>query len=98
MGPVYPRVLREFGYAAELETLLAANRDPRHPVLPPGAERLAHDVLLFATDDEAQTALRRWSAASDDLSVVLPFGVEPDRLRATMQALAPHPVRDTMAR
>lgn len=93
MGPVYPRVLREFGYAAELKALLEANSDPRRPVLPAAAERLAHDVLLFAPEQDARDALRRWVAASDDVSLVLPFGVEPGQLDATLDALAPPGVR-----
>jgi alkanesulfonate monooxygenase SsuD/methylene tetrahydromethanopterin reductase-like flavin-dependent oxidoreductase (luciferase family) len=93
MGPVYPRVLRGLGYGAELDSLLAANVDPRHPVLPAAAERLAHDVLLFATEGDAGASLRRWTEASDDLSLVMPFGLEPERLDSAMHALAPNNLR-----
>jgi alkanesulfonate monooxygenase SsuD/methylene tetrahydromethanopterin reductase-like flavin-dependent oxidoreductase (luciferase family) len=96
MGPVYPRVLREFGYAAELDALLEANTDLRDPVLPAAAERLARDVLLFAPEQDARQALRRWTSAGDDVSLVLPFGVGADQLHATMEALAPQTVRDTI--
>ena len=61
------------------------------------ADVIARDVLLFASDGEARPALQRWATASDDLSLVLPFGVEPEQLHESMQALAPHAVRDTIA-
>jgi alkanesulfonate monooxygenase SsuD/methylene tetrahydromethanopterin reductase-like flavin-dependent oxidoreductase (luciferase family) len=89
MGPVYPRVLREWGYGRELDALLEANTDPRRPVLPVAAERLAHEVLLLATHDEAAGACGTWQAAADRLQLVLPFGLPPSGLRAAMSAVAP---------
>lgn len=53
MGPLYPRMLREHGYHRELDAILDANPDPHDARLPAAAERLAHDVLLYGTYDEA---------------------------------------------
>lgn len=89
MGPVYPRVLRAAGYADEIDALLEANPDARSAVLPPAAERLARDVLLFATYDDAPAACRRWQAHTDAVSLVLPFGRPREELSAALHALAP---------
>lgn len=89
MGPVYPRVLRAAGYAHEIDALLEANPDARSAVLPPAAERLARDVLLFATYDDAPAACQRWQAHTDTMSLVLPFGRPREELSAALHALAP---------
>ena len=69
MGPVYPRVLREHGYRRELDALLEANSDARHPVLPSSATRLANDVLVFGTYDDASALCRRWHTHADAIGV-----------------------------
>ena len=92
MGPVYPRVLRAHGYRRELDALLEANGDPRHPVLPSRATRLADDVLMFGTYDDAPDLCRRWQAHADALALVAPFGVAADDLIATIDAVAPESV------
>ncbi len=88
MGPVYPRVLREHGYAPEIDALLEASADPRHPVLPAAAERLAHDVLAFGRLDEAGPVLDRWRAHADSLALVLPFGTAQHDLLSLVDAVA----------
>jgi alkanesulfonate monooxygenase SsuD/methylene tetrahydromethanopterin reductase-like flavin-dependent oxidoreductase (luciferase family) len=89
MGPVYPRVLRAHGYHRELDALLEANSDPRHPVLPSQATRLADDLLIFGTYNDAPELCRRWQAHADALALVAPFGVPADELIATIDAAAP---------
>jgi hypothetical protein len=89
MGPVYPRVLRTHGYHRELDALLEANSDPRHPVLPSQATRLADDLLIFGTYDNAPELCRRWQAHADALALVAPFGVPADELIATIDAVTP---------
>ena len=89
MGPVYPRVLRAAGYAAEVDALLEANPAGQPAVLPAAAERLAHDVLLFGTYADAADARRRWQAHTEDLSLVLPFGQPAEELPEVLRSLAP---------
>lgn len=89
MGPVYPRVLREWGYAVEIEALLAANDGTGPPVLPSAAERLARDVLLFTTYEDAVPALRGWQERADELALCLPFGAAAHDLVEVLDALAP---------
>lgn len=88
MGPVYPRVLREHGYARELEALLDANRDPRDACLPAAAERLARDVLLFGTHDEAPQLAQAWLEHADALSVVAPFGMPAEAVTDALEAIS----------
>ena len=91
MGPVYPRVLREWGYAAEIDALLAANVDPRTPVLPAAAERLARDVLLYGTFSDATPTITEWQRHADAVALTLPFATTPRELTAVLAAVAPAP-------
>lgn len=88
MGPVYPRVLRAWGYSAEVDALLEANDDPHRPVLPAAAERLARDVLLFGTRDDVAGQRGRWEAHADHVLLVLPFGLAPDELVDVVSGVA----------
>ena len=87
MGPVYPKVLRTHGYRRELDALLEANSDSRHPVLPAAATRLANDVLVYGTYEDAPELCRGWLAHADALALVAPFGVAADDIIATMDAV-----------
>jgi len=89
MGPVYPRVLRAHGYDRELDALLQANGDPRQPVLPAGAVRLAEDVLMYGTYDDAPELCRRWQAHADAIALVMPFGLAADDIVAALDAVSP---------
>ena len=67
MGPLYPRMLSErFGFAHEVEALLAANANGGPPRLPTEAERLARDVIVMGTYDEAPSVVRLWLEAGAD--------------------------------
>jgi alkanesulfonate monooxygenase SsuD/methylene tetrahydromethanopterin reductase-like flavin-dependent oxidoreductase (luciferase family) len=91
MGPLYPRMLRDhFGYAPEVDALLAANAEGGAPQLPAAAERLAQDVTVMGTYDDAPDAVRRWLAAgADAIDLVLPFGLPEAQLREMLEAAAP---------
>lgn len=91
MGPLYPRLLRErFGYAGEVDALLGANREGAAPRLPAAAERLARDVTLMGTYDEAAQAVGLWfEAGADAVDLVLPPGVPESQLLEMLQAAAP---------
>jgi alkanesulfonate monooxygenase SsuD/methylene tetrahydromethanopterin reductase-like flavin-dependent oxidoreductase (luciferase family) len=88
MGPVYPRIMREHGYHHELDAVLDANPDPREAHLPAAAERLAHDVLLYGTYDEAPELSRAWLEHADALSFVAPFGVPGERITDIIEAIS----------
>jgi alkanesulfonate monooxygenase SsuD/methylene tetrahydromethanopterin reductase-like flavin-dependent oxidoreductase (luciferase family) len=96
MGPLYPRMLRDhFGYADEVDALLEANRDGGMPRLPAKAERLARDVTVMGTYDEAPDAARLWlEAGADTVDVVLPLGFPEEQLREMLEAVAPATARE----
>jgi alkanesulfonate monooxygenase SsuD/methylene tetrahydromethanopterin reductase-like flavin-dependent oxidoreductase (luciferase family) len=88
MGPLYPRMLREHGYHRELDAVLDANPDPHDARLPAAAERLAHDVLLYGTYDEAPQLCRAWVEHADALVLVAPFGVPAEQIADTVEAIS----------
>lgn len=91
MGPIYPRMLRdEFGYADAVDSLLEANADGSLPQLPPAAERLARDVTLMGTYDEAREVIGLWlEAGADTVDLVLPLGLPEAQLKEMLEAAAP---------
>ena len=91
MGPVYPRMLRTHGYDLELDALLDANHGSRDACLPVAAERLARDVLLYGTYDEAPTLCKAWLEHADALTVVAPFGVPAEHIAESIEAIADGP-------
>ena len=88
MGPVYPKMLRRHGYHRELDAVLDANPDPNHVRLPAAAERLAQDVLLYGTYDEAPQLCQAWRSHSDALALVLPFGGPAEQITDTIEAIS----------
>jgi alkanesulfonate monooxygenase SsuD/methylene tetrahydromethanopterin reductase-like flavin-dependent oxidoreductase (luciferase family) len=91
MGPLYPRMLSErFGFAHEVEALLAANANGGPPRLPTAAERLARDVIAMGTYEQAPAAVRHWlEAGADTIDLVLPPAVPEEQLREMLEAAAP---------
>ena len=91
MGPLYPRMLRDhFGFAREVDALLDANGSGRPPRLPADAERLARDVTVMGTYEEAPATIRSWLAAgADTVDLVLPLGLPEEQLREMLEAAAP---------
>lgn len=91
MGPLYPRMLRDhFGFAREVDALLEANGRGGPPRLPAAAERLAREVTVMGTYDEAPDAIRLWlEGGADTIDLVLPLGLPEDQLREMLEAAAP---------
>jgi alkanesulfonate monooxygenase SsuD/methylene tetrahydromethanopterin reductase-like flavin-dependent oxidoreductase (luciferase family) len=91
MGPLYPRTLRDqFGFGSEIDALLEANGGDSPPKLPAAAERLAQEVTLMATYDDAPDAVRLWlEAGADSVDLVLPLGVPEEQLKEMLEAAAP---------
>jgi alkanesulfonate monooxygenase SsuD/methylene tetrahydromethanopterin reductase-like flavin-dependent oxidoreductase (luciferase family) len=91
MGPLYPRMLRDhFGFTSEVDALLEANAGGGPPQLPAAAERLARDVTVMATYEEAPDTIRLWlEAGADEIDLVLPLGLPEAQLREMLEAAAP---------
>jgi alkanesulfonate monooxygenase SsuD/methylene tetrahydromethanopterin reductase-like flavin-dependent oxidoreductase (luciferase family) len=89
MGPLYPRILRDhFGFAREIDALLEQNADGGVPRLPADAERLARDVTVMGSYDEAPDAVRLWLESADAIDLVLPLGLPEEQLREMLEAAA----------
>jgi alkanesulfonate monooxygenase SsuD/methylene tetrahydromethanopterin reductase-like flavin-dependent oxidoreductase (luciferase family) len=90
MGPLYPRMLREhFGFAPEVDALLKANDGEGSPRLPAAAERLAREVTVMGSYDEAPDAVRVWlEAGADTIDLVLPLGLPEAQLKEMLDAAA----------
>jgi alkanesulfonate monooxygenase SsuD/methylene tetrahydromethanopterin reductase-like flavin-dependent oxidoreductase (luciferase family) len=90
MGPLYPRMLRDhFGFRREVDALLEANDSGGPPRLPAAAERLARDVTVMGTYEEAPEAIRLWLGGADTVDLVLPLGVPEGQLSDMLEAAAP---------
>jgi alkanesulfonate monooxygenase SsuD/methylene tetrahydromethanopterin reductase-like flavin-dependent oxidoreductase (luciferase family) len=91
MGPLYPRMISErFGFSHEVEALLAANANGGPPRLPTAAERLARELIVMGTYDEAPGVVRDWlEAGVDTIDLVLPLAVPERQLHEMLEAIAP---------
>jgi hypothetical protein len=91
MGPLYPRLLRDqFGFGREVDALLDANANGGPPRLPAAAERLARDLTVMGTYDEAPGAVRLWlDGGADMVDLVLPLGLPERQLHDMLNAAAP---------
>jgi alkanesulfonate monooxygenase SsuD/methylene tetrahydromethanopterin reductase-like flavin-dependent oxidoreductase (luciferase family) len=97
MGPLYPRTLRDqLGFAREVDALLDANHNGGPPRLPAAAERLAREVTVMGTYDEAPDAVVAWlEAGAEEVDLVLPFGLPDHQLHEMLEAAAPAVVNPT---
>ena len=74
----------------DVEALLAANAGGGPPRLPTAAERLARDVTVMGTYDEAPGVVQSWlEAGADTVDLVLPLAVPEQQLREMLEAAAP---------
>jgi alkanesulfonate monooxygenase SsuD/methylene tetrahydromethanopterin reductase-like flavin-dependent oxidoreductase (luciferase family) len=91
MGPLYPRLLRDqFGFGREVDALLDANANGGPPRLPAAAERLARDLTVMGTYEEAPDAVGLWlDGGADTVDLVLPLGLPEGQLHDILNAAAP---------
>jgi alkanesulfonate monooxygenase SsuD/methylene tetrahydromethanopterin reductase-like flavin-dependent oxidoreductase (luciferase family) len=82
MGPLYPSMLgQRFGMSAAVASIVAAADAGAQPELPAAAEKLARDVTLLSTYDDAGETIAAWAAAgADSLNLVLPPGHPEEEL------------------
>lgn len=91
MGPLYPRLLSaRLGFDSEVEALLEANGRADPPRLPAAAERLAREVTVMGTYEDARDAIDAWlEAGADAIDLVLPPGLPEEQLTEMLIAAAP---------
>jgi alkanesulfonate monooxygenase SsuD/methylene tetrahydromethanopterin reductase-like flavin-dependent oxidoreductase (luciferase family) len=91
MGDVYRRSLSGQGYAAEVQSVLAANRrpSPRHGTVPPEAEVILDQLTTHGTSDQVRQGLLSWDQVADIVTILLPPGLPWPSIEATLLAAAP---------
>ena len=90
MGTLYRQSLVRQGFGKEVEAVLAANAPKFTGMVPPDADILLEELIVFGTPTEARARLARWHAAGAEMPVLLlrPH-MTPDELDFTLDALRP---------
>ena len=90
MGTLYRQSLTRQGFGKEVEAVLAANAPKFTGAVPPDAEALLEELIVFGTPSEARARLARWHAAGAAEPVLL---LRPNltaaELEFTLNALRP---------
>lgn len=90
MGTLYRQSLIRQGFGKEVEAVLAANTPKFAGVVPPDAEGLLEELVVFGTPSEARARLARWHAAGAAMPILL---LRPHQTREeidfTLDALRP---------
>jgi len=71
MGTLYRQSLTRQGFGKEVEAVLAANAPKFTGSVPPDAEALLEELIVFGTPDEARARLARWHAAGAAMPLLL---------------------------
>lgn len=92
MGPIYPRTLEWLGFGAEVKAVQAANPGRSMFTVPPEADVLLDEVVVFGTPDAARARLARWYEVGAELPIIcLPPNLSPEEINRTLRSLAPGP-------
>lgn len=90
MGTMYRQSLTRQGFGKEVEAVLAANTPKFAGVVPPEAEELLEELIVFGTPPEARRRLARWHEAGAALPVLLLRpNLSAEELEFTLNALRP---------
>jgi len=89
MGPLYPRTISRLGFAKEVEAVIAANTTRGSAVVPPDAEALLEELIIYGTPDQARARLARWQDAGAAMVVLLlPPNQTAPQIDFALEALA----------
>ena len=90
MGTIYRDSLSRQGYGKEVHAVLAANTPKLTGVVPPDAEDLLEQLIVYGTPASARRRLARWHAAGGALPVLLlrPY-LTPEERAFTLDAFRP---------
>jgi len=90
MGTFYRDSLVRWGFAKEIEAVVAANTPKFAGLVPPEAEELLEQLIVFGTPAEARRRLQRWYDAGGAMpGLLLRAGLTPEETRRTLEAFAP---------
>jgi alkanesulfonate monooxygenase SsuD/methylene tetrahydromethanopterin reductase-like flavin-dependent oxidoreductase (luciferase family) len=90
MGAVYRDGLTRFGFGKEVQSVLAANSPKMLGVVPPDADALLEETIVYGTPDEARRRLDRWYAAGAAMpTLLLPPNMTPEQMSFCLSAFRP---------
>ena len=90
MGAVYRDSLTRQGYGKEVQAVLAANAPKFTGAVPPDAEALLEQLIVYGTPAEARRRLARWHDAGAQFTMLLLRpNLTPDERALTLDAFAP---------
>jgi len=90
MGTIYRDSLTRQGYGKEVQAVLAANAPKFAGVVPPDAEELLEQLIVYGPPAEARRRLGRWHAAGAAMPVLLLRpNLTPEERALTLDAFRP---------
>jgi alkanesulfonate monooxygenase SsuD/methylene tetrahydromethanopterin reductase-like flavin-dependent oxidoreductase (luciferase family) len=90
MGTFYRDALIRWGFGKEVEAVVAANTPKFAGAVPPDAEELLEQLIVYGTPAEARRRLERWYDAGGAMpGLLLRAGLTPEETRRTLEAFAP---------
>ena len=90
MGTFYRDSLVRWGFGKEIEAVVAANTPKFAGAVPPDAEELLEQLIVYGTPSEARRRLQRWYDAGGAVpGLLLRAGLTPEETRHTLEAFAP---------
>src|SRR5262245_42912174 len=90
LGTFYRDSLVRWGFAKEIEGVVAANAAKFAGVVPPDAEELLEQLIVYGTPAEARRRLQRWYDAGGAMpGLLLRAGLTPEETRHTLEAFTP---------
>jgi alkanesulfonate monooxygenase SsuD/methylene tetrahydromethanopterin reductase-like flavin-dependent oxidoreductase (luciferase family) len=90
MGTFYRDSLIRQGFEKEVQAVLAANTPKPLGIVPPDAEELLEQLIVYGTPEEARRRLERWHAAGASMvGLLLRPALPPDELALTLDAFVP---------
>jgi alkanesulfonate monooxygenase SsuD/methylene tetrahydromethanopterin reductase-like flavin-dependent oxidoreductase (luciferase family) len=90
MGTFYRDSLIRWGFPKEIEAVVAANTPKFAGAVPPDAEELLEQLIVYGTPAEARRRLSRWYDAGGAMpGLLLRAGLTPEETRHTLEAFVP---------
>jgi alkanesulfonate monooxygenase SsuD/methylene tetrahydromethanopterin reductase-like flavin-dependent oxidoreductase (luciferase family) len=90
MGNFYRDSLTRQGFGKEVQAVLAANAPRFQGAVPPDAEELLEQLIVFGTPAEARRRLQRWhTAGAHEVSLLLRPQLTLDEISFTLDAFRP---------
>ena len=90
MGTIYRDSLTRQGYGKEVEAVFAANTPKFSATVPPDADELLEQMIVYGTPPEARRRLERWyDAGAHFPTLLLPPNLTPEQRTLTLETFRP---------